>query len=164
MPAVREGNTVGVLSIILGLALLGVLADVAVENDLATAVHEPLTIVGTTQSISAPMIAIIAFAAGAFAVVLIVLGIRRLRHAGRKQLQERIRTLQDENARLHTQRNLQNIVRIPEAAPEPAPVADVTTLDASAPPVQTQPTTTQEPAPGQQPPTETMPDQPATKW
>lgn len=154
----------GVLSIILGLALLGVLADVAVENDLATAVHEPLTIVGTTQSISAPMIAIIAFAAGAFAVVLIVLGIRRLRHAGRKQLQERIRTLQDENARLHTQRNLQNIVRIPEAAPEPAPVADVTTMDASPPPVQAPPTTTQEPAPGQQPPTETMPDQPATKW
>jgi type II secretory pathway component PulM len=114
------------------------------------------------------MIAIIAFAAGAFAVVLIVLGIRRLRHAGRKQLQERIRTLQDENARLHTQRNLQNIVRIPEAAPEPAPepapVADVTTMDASPPPGQTQPTTTQEPAPGQTPPTETMPDQPATKW
>jgi len=164
MPAVREGNTVGVLSIILGLALLGVLADVAVENDLATAVHEPLTIVGTTQSISAPMIAIIAFAAGAFAVVLIVLGIRRLRHAGRKQLQERIRTLQDENARLHTQRNLQNIVRVPEAVPEPAPVADVTTMDASSPPVQTQPTATQEPAPGQKPPTETMPDQPATKW
>jgi len=164
MPAVREGNTVGVLSIILGLALLGVLADVAVENDLATAVHEPLTIAGTTQSISAPMIAIIAFAAGAFAVVLIVLGIRRLRHAGRKQLQERIRTLQDENARLHTQRNLQNIVRIPEAAPEPASVADVTTMDASSPPVQAPPTTTQEPAPGQKPPTETMPDQPATKW
>jgi len=164
MPAVREGNTVGVLSIILGLALLGVLADVAVENDLATAVHEPLTIAGTTQSISAPMIAIIAFAAGAFAVVLIVLGIRRLRHAGRKQLQERIRTLQDENARLHTQRNLQNIVRIPEAAPEPAPVADVTTMDAPSPPVQIQPTTTQEPPPGQTPPTETMPDQPATKW
>lgn len=160
----REGNTVGVLLIILGLALLGVLADVAVENDLATAVHEPLTIVGTTQSISAPMIAIIAFAAGAFAVVLIVLGIRRLRHAGRKQLQERIRTLQDENARLHTQRNLQNIVRIPEAAPEPAPVADVNTMDASPPPVQAPPTTTQEPAPGQKPPTETMPDQPATKW
>jgi hypothetical protein len=137
---------VGVLSIILGLALLGVLADVVVENDVMTAAREPLTFAGTTQSVSAPVIAIIAFAAGAFAVVLIVLGIRRLRHSGRKQLEERIRTLQDENARLHTQRNLQNIVRIPEA--EPAPSAD------------------QQPAPAtpEPPVTETRPDQPATKW
>jgi hypothetical protein len=163
MPAEREGNIVGVLSIILGLALLGVLADVVVENDLATAVHEPLTIVGTTQSISAPVIAIIAFAAGAFAVVLIVLGIRRLRHAGRTQLQERISTLQDENARLHTQRNLQNIVRIPEAEHEPAPVADATKMEAAPPPAQAPPTTPA-PTPGQTPPTETRPDQPATKW
>jgi membrane protein implicated in regulation of membrane protease activity len=148
-----------VLSIILGLALLGVLADVVVENDLMTAVHEPLTIVGTTQSVSGPVIAIIAFAAGAFAVVLIVLGIRRLRHAGRKQLQERIRTLQDENARLHTQRNLQNIVRIPDAEPEPerapAPAPAPTEPNAvDAPASQTQP----------QPATETHPDQPASKW
>lgn len=163
MPAEREGNIVGVLSIILGLALLGVLADVVVENDLATAVHEPLTIVGTTQSISAPMIAILAFAAGAFAVVLIVLGIRRLRHAGRAQLQERIRTLQDENARLHTQRNLQNIVRIPEAEIEPAPVEDATKMEAAPPPAQA-PTTTPAPAPSPTPSTETTPDQPATKW
>jgi pyruvate/2-oxoglutarate dehydrogenase complex dihydrolipoamide acyltransferase (E2) component len=162
MPAVREGNTVGVLSIILGLALFGVLADVVVENDLATTVHEPLTIVGTTQSISAPVIAIIAFAAGAFAVVLIVLGIRRLRHAGRKQLQERIRTLQDENARLHTQRNLQNIVRIPDAEPAPAPEA--AKVESSSPPVPAEPTTAPSPAPAQPPTTDTRPDQPATKW
>lgn len=141
----------GVLSIVLGLAVLGVLADVIVENDVATAAHEPLTVIGTTQSVSVPVIAIIAFAAGAFAVVLIVLGIRRLRHASRKHLQERIRTLQDENARLHTQRNLQNIVRVPEAdpiaAPPPAeePRAE-TTLAPSAPP------------------TEARPDQPASKW
>lgn len=157
MPAVREGNTVGVLSIILGLALLGVLADVIVENDVMTAAHEPLTIVGTTQSVSAPVIAIIAFAAGAFAVVLIVLGIRRLRHAGRKHLQERIRTLQDENARLHTQRNLQNIVRVPEAEPErvPAPEPAAPDRDAmDAPSSHTPPV----------PPAENRPDQPATKW
>jgi len=163
MPAAREGNTVGVLSIILGLALLGVLADVVVENDLATAVHEPLTIAGTTQSISAPMIAIIAFAAGAFAVVLIVLGIRRLRHAGRKQLQERIGTLQDENARLHTQRNLQNIVRVPEAEPAPAPVTDAPKMENSAPPP-ADAAPEQEPASAPTPTTETQPDQRATKW
>ena len=145
----------GVLSIILGLALLGVLADVIVENDLTAAAHEPLTIVGTTQSLSAPVIAIIAFAAGAFAVVLIVLGIRRFRHAGRKQLQERIRSLQDENARLHTQRHLERIVRIPEAEPEPNATMAEPTSDAPA----TQPRPEQ-PAPA----AESRPDQPASKW
>jgi hypothetical protein len=148
---------VGVLSIILGLALLGVLADVVVENDVMTAAREPLTFAGTTQSVSAPVIAIIAFAAGAFAVVLIVLGIRRLRHAGRKQLEERLRTLQDENARLHTQRNLQNIVRIPEAEPEPAPTAQAPSTPPTAQAPSTPPTTPTTSA-------EARPDQPASKW
>jgi len=141
---------VGVLSIILGLALLGVLADVVVENDLTSAAQDPLAIAGTTQSISAPVIAIIAFAAGAFAVVLIVLGIRRLRHAGRKHLEERIVALQDENARLHTQRNLENLVRIPEAAPVDSEPADVVRVE-EAPPATT-------------PVAERRPDQPASKW
>jgi len=149
----------GVLSIILGLALLGVLADVIVENDLMNAAREPLTIVGSTQSVSAPVVAIIAFAAGAFAVVLIVLGIRRLRHAGRKQLQERIRTLQDENARLHTQRNLQNIVRIPEAEPETRPETSVEETRTQPPPAEQR----QARSSGA-PTTETRPDQPASKW
>ena len=107
----------GVLSIVLGLVLMGVVVDVVVENDVSSAIQQPLTVAGTMQHVSPPVLAAIAFAAGAFAVVLIVLGIRRLRHAGRTQLQERIRTLQDENARLHTQRNLQNIIRVPEAEP-----------------------------------------------
>jgi membrane protein implicated in regulation of membrane protease activity len=151
-----------VLSIILGLALLGVLADVVVENDLMTAMHEPLTIAGTTQSVSAPVIAIIAFAAGAFAVVLIVLGIRRLRHAGRKQLEERIRALQDENARLHTQRNLQNLVRIPEADPEPT-VVEPAGPQASSPPGPTPPSGATPSTPAE-PSSEAQPDQPVTKW
>jgi len=135
---------------------------IRVSEDEFVPVCEPLTFAGTTQSVSAPVIAIIAFAAGAFAVVLIVLGIRRLRHAGRKQLRERISTLQDENARLHTQRNLQNIVRIPEAAPEPAtaePSAAPTTSEGSAPegsPPETSPAET--------PKAETRPDQPASQW
>lgn len=154
----------GVLSIILGLVLLGVLADVVVENDVMTAAREPLTFAGTTQSVSAPVIAIIAFAAGAFAVVLIVLGIRRLRHAGRKHLQERLRTLQDENARLHTQRNLENLVRIPDAEPVPVTdeqrsVPDRATPDAAAPATPTPGS----PAP-ETSPAETGPDQPASKW
>ncbi len=107
----------GVLSIVLGLVLMGVVVDVVVENDVTSAIQQPLTVAGTTQHVSPPVLAAIAFAAGAFAVVLIVLGIRRLRHAGRTQLQERIRALQDENAHLHTQRNLQNIIRVPEAEP-----------------------------------------------
>ena len=107
----------GVLLILLGCVLMGAVLDVVVENDVTSAIQQPLTVAGTTQHVSPPVLAAIAFAAGAFAVVLIVLGIRRLRHAGRRQLEERIRALQDENAHLHTQRNLQNIVRVPEAAP-----------------------------------------------
>jgi hypothetical protein len=99
---------------------MGAVVDVVVENDVTSAIQQPLTVAGTTQHVSPAVLAAIAFAAGAFAVVLIVLGIRRLRHAGRTQLQERIRTLQDENAHLHTQRNLQNIIRVPEAEPVPA--------------------------------------------
>jgi hypothetical protein len=130
---------VGVLSIILGLVLMGAVVDVVLENDIASAIQQPLTVAGTTQHVSPPVLAAVAFAAGAFGVVLIVLGIRRIRHAGRKQLQERIRTLQDENAHLHTQRNLANIVRIPEAA--------------SAASEQPEPTKA-----------EPQPDQPVTKW
>lgn len=140
----------GVLSIILGLALLGVLADVVVENDLTSTAHDPLTIVGTTQSIAPPVIAIVAFAAGAFAVVLIVLGIRRLRHAGRKHLEERIRVLQDENARLHTQRNLEKLVRIPEAEPVESEPTDVVRVE--------------EAAPSNEDAAEHRPDQPASRW
>jgi hypothetical protein len=130
---------VGVLSIILGLVLMGAVVDVVVENDVTTAVQQPLTVAGTTQQVSPPVLAAIAFATGAFAVVLIVLGIRRLRHAGRAHLQERIRTLQDENARLHTQRNLENIVRVPDA----------------------EPVASEHPEP---PKAEPKPDQPAPKW
>ena len=63
--------------------------------------------------------------------------------------------------------NAKTLVFCSEGSPEgfdPGPYTTGTTMDASSPPVQTQPTTTQEPAPGKQPPTETMPDQPATKW
>jgi hypothetical protein len=158
-----------VLLIILGLALLGVLADVVVENNLTSAAHEPLTIVGTTQSVSLPVIAIIAFAAGAFAVVLIVLGIRRLGHTGRKQLEERLLVLQDENARLHTQRNLENLVRIPEAEPVRIPEAEPVEL-APEPELVDEAQTEEVPANGTVAETrpddvaKTRPDQPASKW
>jgi hypothetical protein len=117
---------VGVLLILLGCVLMGAVVDVVVENDVTSAIQQPLTVAGTTQHVSPPVLAAIAFAAGAFAVVLIVLGIRRLRHAGRRELEERIRALQDENAHLHTQRNLQNIVRVPEVAPEASEHAEPT--------------------------------------
>ena len=142
----------GVLSIILGLVLMGAVVDVVVENDVTTAVQQPLTVAGTTQHVSPPVLAAIALAAGAFGVVLIVLGIRRLRHAGRKQLQERIRTLQDENARLHTQRHLEKIVRVPEAEPAVSEQPE---------PPKTEPVPSQQPEPRK---TEPQPDQPVTKW
>jgi hypothetical protein len=150
---------VGVLSIILGLVLMGAVVDVVVENDVASAVQQPLTVAGTTQHLSPPALAAIALAAGALGVVLIVLGIRRMRHAGRKQLQERIRSLQDENARLHTQRNLQNIVRVPEAAPVVAEQPEASPVVSEQP--EAAPVISEQPEPTK---AEQKPDQPVTKW
>jgi hypothetical protein len=107
----------GVLSILLGVALAGVLADVLVENHIATAAEQSVVVAGTTQQLSMPLLVAIAFAVGALALSLILLGIRRMRRGSRKKLRQRIQTLEDENARLQAQRNLQKIVRVPEAEP-----------------------------------------------
>jgi hypothetical protein len=114
----------GVLSILLGLALAGALADFLVENDVATAAEQGVVVAGTTQQVSMPALVAIAFAAGVLSLGLILLGIRRMRRGSRKKLTQQIQTLQDENARLHAQRNLQQIVRVPEAEP----VRDVTVV------------------------------------
>lgn len=117
----------GLLSIVLGLALAGVLADFLIENDIATAAEQSFVIAGTTQHLSMPVLVAIAFAIGALALGLILLGIRSMRRGRRRMLKQRIRSLEDENARLHTQQNLQRVVRIPEsepaveATPAPAP-------------------------------------------
>jgi len=107
----------GLLWIVLGLALTGVLADILIENDVATAAEQSFLFLGTTQDLSMPVLVAIAFAMGALALGFILAGIRSLRRGRRRMLKQRIRTLEDENARLHTQRNLQRIVHIPESEP-----------------------------------------------
>ena len=107
----------GVLLILFGLLLAGVLADFLVENDVATAATQPLTMAGVTVDLSTPVVAAIAFAMGALAVLLIVAGIRRMRRTHRKHLEARIAHLEEENARLATQRNLPNVIKIPESEP-----------------------------------------------
>jgi uncharacterized membrane protein YciS (DUF1049 family) len=137
----------GLLAIVLGLALMGVLADILIENDIATAAEQSFLAAGTTQHLSMPVLVAIAFAMGAIAIGLILAGIRSLRRGRRRMLKQRIRTLEDENARLHTQRNLQQIVHIPEAEREWAPDTATTVP----------PETTATP-PGQ------SSDEPASKW
>jgi membrane protein implicated in regulation of membrane protease activity len=107
----------GLLSILLGLALAGALADILVENHIATAAEQSVVVAGTTQQLSMPVLVAIAFGVGALALALVLLGIRRMRRGSRKKLHQRIQNLEDENARLHAQRNLQKIVRVPEAEP-----------------------------------------------
>jgi uncharacterized membrane protein YciS (DUF1049 family) len=141
----------GSLSILIGLVLLGVVVDFAIENDIATAATQSFEIAGTTQQLSTPVLVAIAFVLGALALALILMGIRSMRRGRRKMLKQRIRTLEDENARLHAQRNLQRIVRIPESEP---------VVDATSTPAATQ---TPTPAPPPRSP-EPSKDEPAPKW
>ncbi len=141
----------GLLSILLGVALMGVLADVLIENDVATAATQPFQVAGTTQELSMPVLIAIAFVMGALAIGLILAGIRSMRRGRRKMLKQRVRTLEDENARLHAQRNLQRIVRIPES--EPAVDANRAQAQAPVPP-------SPAPAPPKDPPS----GESASKW
>jgi len=148
----------GLLSIIVGLVLVGVVADVLVENDIATAATQSFQFAGTTQHLSMPVLVAIAFLIGALALGLILVGIRSMRRGRRKMLKQRIRTLEDENDRLHAQRNLQRIVRVPESE-------TVAQTPAAAAPVQAQ-APAQEPAPAPAPTRspEAPSDEPASKW
>jgi K+-sensing histidine kinase KdpD len=141
----------GLLSILLGVALMGVLTDVLIENDVATAATQSFQVAGTTQELSMPVLIAIAFVMGALAIGLVLAGIRSMRRGRRRMLKQRVRTLEDENARLHAQRNLQRIVRIPES--EPAVDANRAQAQAPVPP-------SPAPAPPKDPPS----NESASKW
>ncbi len=143
----------GLLSILLGVALMGVLADVLIENDVATAATQSFQVAGTTQELSMPVLIAIAFVMGALAIGLILAGIRSMRRGRRKMLKQRVRTLEDENARLHAQRNWQRLVRIPEAAP----AVDANRAQAQAP-------VPPSPAPAPAPPKDPPSGGSASKW
>ena len=143
----------GLLSILLGVALMGVLADVLIENDVATAATQSFQVAGTTQELSMPVLIAIAFVMGALAIGLILAGIRSMRRGRRRMLKQRVRTLEDENARLHAQRNLQRIVRIPES--EPAVDANRAQAQAQAP---------VPPSPAPAPPKDPSSGESASKW
>ncbi len=174
------------LLIVLGVLLAGVLADFLIENNVATAAAQPITVASTSVDVSTPVIAAIAFGLGALAVLLIVAGVRRFRRTHRRTMQDRMTRLEEENARLVTQENLRNVIRIPEAEeptrvmasaaaaptpaetakPAPAPAPTETAQEAEAP--------DDEPPARQAPIAETTkatplpaapaPDEPATRW
>jgi membrane protein implicated in regulation of membrane protease activity len=106
-----------VVLILLGLLMAGVLVDFLVENDVANAASQPITLVGATVNLSTPVIAAIAFGLGVLAVLLIWAGFRRTRRAKRRTLQARMARLEEENARLATQRNLPNVIKVPDSEP-----------------------------------------------
>jgi hypothetical protein len=136
------------------LVLVGVVADVLVENDIATAATQSFQVAGTTQHLSMPVLVAIAFVIGALALGLILAGIRSMRRGRRKMLKQRIRTLEDENDRLHAQRNLQRIVRVPESDTIVETPAAATAPAAPA----------RAPAPAPAPSPETSSDEPVSKW
>jgi len=113
---------VGVLLILLGIALAGIIADFVIENDIATAATQPFALFGTTIELSTPALVAIAFGLGTLAILLVFAGVRRMRRGRRRLLQQRIEDLQDQNARLAVKRNLETVIRVPEAEPvEPPP-------------------------------------------
>ena len=130
----------GVLLILLGLLVTGLVADFLIENNVATAATEPVTMFGSPGSLSMPVAVAIAFTLGAVAVLVIVAGVRHLRRDRRVTLEQRVRRLETENDRLIAQRNLQHIVRVPEAdddvveVPEDAAESDLP--EVPAPPVE----------------------------
>ena len=140
----------GVLLILLGLLVAGAVVDVAVENQIATAATQQLTFLGTTVEVSAPMLAVLSFALGALAVLLIAAGIGRFRRARRRTMQDRIARLEEENARLSTRQNLPNVVRVPDAEPEMQPTA---TQTAPPPPSTPEPPASQPGSPEESPTT-----------
>ena len=107
----------GVLLILLGIALFGVLADFLIENDVATAATQPFALFGTTIELSTPALVAIAFGLGVLAILLVFAGVRRARRGRRRLLQQRIEDLKDQNERLAVKRNLETVIRIPEAEP-----------------------------------------------
>ncbi len=110
-----------VLLILLGIAMFGVLADFLIENDIATAATQPFALFGTTFELSTPALVAIAFGLGVLAMLLVFAGVRRARRGRRRLLQQRIEDLKDQNERLAVKRNLETVIRVPEA--EPAEVA-----------------------------------------
>jgi hypothetical protein len=125
--------------ILLGLLLAGALADFLIENDVATAATQPMTMAGITVDLSPPVLAAIAFGMGVLAVLLVLAGIRRMRRKSRRRLQDRLARLEEENARLATHRNLPNVIHIPDT--EPVTTADpAASTDPPPPPTTSGPT------------------------
>jgi len=148
---------VGVFLILLGIALTGVLADFLVENDVATAATQQFTLFGTSIELSVPALAAIAFGMGVLAVLLMLAGVRRSRRGRRRLMQQRIEDLRDQNARLATQRNLEAVIRIPEAEP----VESVESLEPVEPVEPTKPVEAALPPPPVSVPTQ---DKPPSPW
>lgn len=106
----------GVLTILVGLAVTGVVADYVVENDLLTAPNQPITLVGTTFTVSGAGVVVGAFIAGALAVLLFVIGVGFLRGSwGKRQaLKRRIAQLEWENTELRARERLDQVVQAEE--------------------------------------------------
>ena len=122
----------GLALIVLGVVLAGLVANFLVENMTVVTATEQFTMFGAAFELTAPGMVAIAFVAGAASVILIRAGIRRVQLARRRLLEQRVETLEYENSHLKAQRNLETVVRIPEAAEEvaaPEAVAEVDPID-----------------------------------
>jgi hypothetical protein len=104
--------TMGIVLILLGLAAVGVVVDFVLENDLAAATAQPVSLFGGTFDLSTPELVLTAAVMGALAVVCVFLGMGLLRGSWgrRRALKRQISDLREENMELRTKANLSNVM------------------------------------------------------
>jgi hypothetical protein len=103
-----EVIVMGMLLILLGLAAAGLVADFVVENDLATAPSQTVSLLGGSFNLSLPGLVLGAAVLGALAVLLVMLGLGLLRGSWgrRRALKKQIADLRLENTDLRSKVHL----------------------------------------------------------
>jgi hypothetical protein len=98
----------GIILILLSLAAAGLVADFVVENDLTTAPHQAVSLLGGSFRFSLPEVVLGAAVVGALAVLLVILGLGLLRGSWgrRKALKRQIADLRRENTELQSKVHL----------------------------------------------------------
>jgi hypothetical protein len=111
-----------VLLVLLGLAAAGVVVDFLIENDLATAPHQTVALLGGSFRLSTPELVLGAAVLGILSILLVVLGIGLFRGSWgrRRALKRQIAALEQENGALRASENLAAAVSPSSRAATPA--------------------------------------------
>ena len=103
----------GVLMIVLSLATAGVVVDYIAENDLLSAPNQSIALFGTNITVSGVAVVIIAFALGALAAALFVIGMGLIRGSSDnwRAMKRRLAELEWEITSLRSKLRLSEVVK-----------------------------------------------------